>query len=198
MREWAACHRLAIEGAGSLPRCRGRAVATVLSMSWHDWAADQGRKRRRRAVESAELSCSCRPMASPLKQLAAVTASRLGSLPTRGRGAATPTPSSRPRFGRAQLNAGAIAGLQLAACALRSRRACAQAAVASTLAQRVARVAGSADAHCRSSVLASGGQLAEKPRHVPCCCSRPGRVCSLPFGLLHRRAAVKLSGPWAI
>ena len=179
-------------------------MATVLSMSWHDWAADQGRKRRRRAVESAELSCSCRPMASPLKQLAAVTgdaASRLGSLPTRGRGAATPTPSSRPRFGRAQLNAGAIAGLQLAACALRSRRrgeACAQAAVASTLAQRVARVAGSADAHCRSSVLASSGQLAEKPRHVPCCFSRPGRVCSLPFGLLHRRAAVKLSGPWAI
>jgi len=42
-------------------------VATVLSMSWHDWAADQGRKRRRRAVESAELSSSCRPKASPLK-----------------------------------------------------------------------------------------------------------------------------------
>ena len=37
---------------GGLAAFRGRAVATVLTMRWHDWAADQGRKRRRRAVKS--------------------------------------------------------------------------------------------------------------------------------------------------
>jgi hypothetical protein len=53
--------RRCLEG---LAACRS---ATVLTMSWHEWAADQGRKRRRRAVESAELSGSCRPMASTVK-----------------------------------------------------------------------------------------------------------------------------------
>ena len=64
-------------------------MATVLTTIWHDWAADQGQKRRRRAVESAELSSSCRPMASPLKLSTAVprdAASLLCCLPTRGRG----------------------------------------------------------------------------------------------------------------